>query len=180
MFIMSGMLALCPFNVWFVFVTQSMTLSWLSCTDPPLYVHSYSFLVRCKHVLWGPTPNLLQERIIKKVIQPSMLTQSIYIHEQWWSLGLIIRDRDLIIRDRDQDLTIRDWDHPFRDRERDRDPMFFLSNICLHENIIFFHWEYFSTQKHNLFTGGYWNLPPTECFSCLYLKKNPLQVLWCQ
>ena len=35
------------------------------------------------------------------------------------SLGLIIRDRDLIIRDRDrdQDLTIRDRDYPFRDRD---------------------------------------------------------------
>ena len=93
---------------------------------------------------------------------------------QWWSLGLIIQDRDLIIRDRDRDrdrdLTIRAETTPSETETfkiRDRDQHFFLSNIFQHE-------------KHHFFTAkGYWNLPPTECiFHASIFLFSLLQVLW--
>ena len=87
---------------------------------------------------------------------------------QWWSLGLIIRDRDqdrdLSIRDRDRNLTIRDRDHPFRDRD--------LWNPRPKPNIFLV--KYFSTRKTSFFHWGYGNLPPTECLfhaSCSFFSS---------
>ena len=75
-------------------------------------------------------------------------------HHQDWD-----RDQDLIIRDRDRDrdLTIQDRDHPFRDR--DRDPIFFLSNIFL-VNIIFSLGILESTNDRVFFSSIFFHLPP--------------------
>ena len=51
-----------------------------------------------------------------------------------------------------------------RDQDRDRDPIFILSNIFLHKKHHFFTENISSTRKTSFFHWGYWNLPPTECF----------------
>ena len=75
---------------------------------------------------------------------------------QWWSLGLRIRDRDLIIRDRDP-RPDHSRPRPLKsETEAENEIQYFSCQI-------FFYWEFFNLPPTEYATAGYFSF-----FSCLY------------